>query len=124
MQIQGRRTSGTTFIKSLAAGLGLLAAATGAHAECNSYGCYDVYIEELYPEEGGGVWIKTTGNETLVNCTVNSGVYLRLQPSDGMKQMYALLLAAQLADKRVNLRVHGGSDNCIVAYVTLNRNSW
>jgi hypothetical protein len=83
-----------------------------------------VYIEELYPEAQGGAWIRTSGNETLANCTADSGVYLRLDPTPGFKEIYATLLAAQLSEKRVGLRISPGSNPCTVVYVTLNRDTW
>jgi hypothetical protein len=96
-----------------------------AHAECGASGCWGVYVEELYPEAQGGAWIRTSGNELLANCTADSGVYLRLSgTTPGYKEIYATLLAAQLADKRVNVRVNEGSNPCSIAYVTLNRNTW
>ena len=98
---------------------------SAAFAECGATGCWSVYVEELYPEANGGAWIKTSGNELLANCTANSGVYLRLSgTSAGFKELYATLLAAQLADKMVNIRVDEGSNPCTIAYVTLNRNNW
>jgi len=101
-----------------------LSLATTAFAECWSAGCYEVLIEELYPTAEGGVWIKTTGDETLANCTANSNVFLRLNASPGYKDIYSTLLAAMLAEKRVSLRVVEGSNPCTVSYVTLNRLSW
>lgn len=106
------------------AGLASLLLAAAAFAECSAAGCYDVLIEELYPTAEGGVWIKTTGNETLANCTANANVFLRLNVSAGYKDIYSTLLAAMLAEKRVSLRVVEGSNPCAVAYVTLNRTSW
>ena len=102
-------------------GLGMT---TLAVAECMSGGCYDVYVEELYPEASGGAWIKTSGNEALATCTVDSNVYLRLNATEGYKEIYATLLAAQLSDKRVNIRIVENSNHCRIAYVTLNRNNW
>lgn len=92
------------------------------HAECNGSGCWDVYVQELYPEAAGGAWIQTTGNEALANCTVDSGVFLRLSgTTPGYKEIYATLLAAQLADRKVHIRIHEGSNPCLIAYVRLNR---
>jgi hypothetical protein len=110
--------------RSLFAASVLLAIAPAAFPECSASGCWNVYIEELYPEANGGAWIKTSGTETLANCTVDSNIYLRLNPSAGFKEIYATLLAAQLADKRVSLRIVEGSSPCYVTYVTLNRNTW
>lgn len=104
--------------------LGLVSITTAAYAECSASGCWGVYIEELYPESQGGAWIKTSGDETLANCTVDGNVYLRLNDSPGFKAIYATLLAAQLADKKVSIRIAEGSAPCSVIYVTLNRNTW
>jgi hypothetical protein len=117
------RTTSKLFHRVLALVI-LLPLATAAFAECWSAGCYEVLIEELYPTAEGGVWIKTTGDETLANCTVNSNVFLRLNVSAGYKDIYSTLLAAMLAEKRVSLRIVEGSNPCAVAYVTLNRTSW
>jgi hypothetical protein len=112
------------FLHRVLALVASLPLATTAFAECSSAGCYDVLIEELYPTAEGGVWIKTTGDETLANCTANSNVFLRLNMSAGYKDIYSTLLAAMLAEKRVSLRIVEGSNPCAVAYVTLNRTSW
>lgn len=72
----------------------------------------------------GGAWVKTSGDETFANCTANSGVFLRLDVTAGYKEIYATLLAAQLADKRVSIRIAEGSNPCTITYVTLNRNNW
>ncbi len=95
-----------------------------AFPECNAYGCAEVYVEELYAEAQGGAWIRTSGDETLADCTPNSNVFLRLNASPGFKEIYATLLAAQLSDKKVFIRVVAGSNPCEIAYVTLNRHSW
>ena len=110
--------------RPLIVSLGLLCIASAAYAECSASGCWGVYVEELYPVAAGGAWIKTSGNETLANCTADSNVYLRLNDSPGFQAIYATLLAAQLSDKKVNIRIAEGSAPCSVAYVTLNRNSW
>jgi hypothetical protein len=110
--------------RSIWSTIGLLAASAAAYPECSAGGCYDVYVEELYPEASGGAWIKTSGNEALANCTVDSNVYLRLNQTEGFSQIYATLLAAQLSDKKVNIRIVEGSNPCRIGYVTLNRNYW
>ena len=108
----------------LSCSLGRLLLSPAACPECNSGGCTDVYVEELYPEASGGAWIKTSGNEALASCTVDSNVYLRLNATEGYKEIYATLLAAQLTDRRVNIRIVENSNPCRIAYVTLNRNTW
>ncbi|HEU5138250.1 MAG TPA: hypothetical protein VFU13_24100 [Steroidobacteraceae bacterium] len=114
-----------TFRRTLFVFFSAVVLAATASAECSATGCWSVHVEELYPEAGGGAWIRTSGNEMLANCTANSGVYLRLEGGEpGFKEIYATLLAAQLADKLVNIRIQEGSGNCRVLYVTLNRNTW
>lgn len=97
---------------------------SSALAECIPQGCYEVYVEELYPEAQGGAWIKTSGNELLANCTPQSNVFLRLNAGPGFDAIYAALLAAQLSEKKVSLRIAEGSNPCSVSYVTLNRTAW
>jgi hypothetical protein len=111
-------------VRAAAFTLGLIAMSAVAHSECSAMGCYGVYVEELYPEASGGAWIKTSGNEALASCTADSGVYLRLDATGGYKEIYATLLAAQLMDKKVNIRIVEGSNPCRIGYVTLNRNTW
>jgi hypothetical protein len=123
MQCKDIAKIGATSIKVLAA-MGLTMVTSVAVAECQAAGCYEVYVEELYPEAGGGAWIRTSGNEALANCTANSGVFLRLNATAGYKEIYATLLAAQLTEKKVNIRVNEGSVDCTISYVTLNRNTW
>jgi hypothetical protein len=110
--------------RKLIVAAGSMLLATAAVAECTAQGCFEVYIEELYPTAEGGVWVKTSGDETLANCTANSNVFLRLNVTAGYQDIYATLLAAQLADKRVSIRVAEGTNPCVISYVTLNRNSW
>lgn len=110
--------------RSLLMVFGLIGIAPAAYAECSASGCWDVYIEELYPEAQGGAWIRTSGNEALASCTADSNIYLRLNATPGFKEVYATLLAAQLSEKKVGIRIVEGSAPCSIAYVILNRNSW
>jgi hypothetical protein len=102
-----------------------LSAAGYAVAECITQGCWDVYVDEIYPEALGGAWIQTSGDESLANCTVSGNTFLRLDNTmAGYKEMYATLLAAQLAEKKVSVRIAEGSNPCKIWYVTMNRNRW
>lgn len=105
--------------------LGSLAICALVHADCGASGCWNVYVDEVYPEAQGGAWIKTSGDERLANCTADSGIYLRLSgTAAGFKEIYATLLAAQLSEKKVSIRITEGSNPCSITYVTLNRNNW
>lgn len=92
-----------------------------AAAECSATGCIG-YVEQLYIEADGGLWLQTTGNEQLANCVPNSGIFLRL-PGDAakFKEVYALLLSAQIADRQVFVRIAEGSNPCRILYVHMNR---
>ena len=52
-----------------------------ARSECDSFGCTG-YVEQLYVEANGSLWLQTSGNETFANCTPNSGMYLKLPGTD------------------------------------------
>jgi hypothetical protein len=91
-----------------------------SNAECSGGWCSDVYVEQLYSYAGdSSFWLRTTGTETLLNCTADSGVFLR--GAAASKELFALLLAAQLADKKVAVRIVEGSNPCAISYVTLDR---
>jgi hypothetical protein len=91
-----------------------------ARAECVTGSCTAVYVKQLYVEAGDQhFWLETTGNEAGLNCTPASGVLLKVPAPS--KQILALLLSAQMADKLVNVRVNELTNPCTVAYVTLDR---
>lgn len=91
-----------------------------ASADCASNGCWDVYIEQLYIRNSGKNLIQTSGDETKLNCNADSGKFLELPLSGNNKEMLSALLAAQMANKKVGLRIIENS-NCEVAYITLNQ---
>ena len=100
---------------------GLLIAGA-AYAECSTQGCSDVYVNELYMTHTAGFYIQTSGTETLAGCTPDSGVFLYVPGAlPRMKELYATLLAAQLAEKKVFIRILEGSNPCTVEYVRLAR---
>jgi hypothetical protein len=91
-----------------------------AAAECNSAGCSG-YVDEIYMDVDG-LWLQTSGNETLANCTPNSGVFLRLSGSSArFKEMYAMLQTAQVAGWQVFVRINDGSNPCTIQYIRLAR---
>ena len=108
-------------LKAIAVGACLFFASFIATAECVMGGCTG-YVEQLYIEADGGLWLQTSGNETLAGCTADSNIFLRL-PGDApkFKEVYALLLAAQLADRPVFVRLATGSNPCRILYVYMNR---
>lgn len=49
-----------------------------AWAECNNTGCWNVYVDQIYVRASGNNLIQTSGNETLLNCTADSGIFLEI----------------------------------------------
>jgi hypothetical protein len=93
-----------------------------ANADCSATGCYNVLLDQIQMTSTGNVWIQTSGTETLADCTPDSGIFLQVPVSNThMKEIYSMLLAAQLADKFVNIIVNQGTSPCTVSYVTLSR---
>ncbi|MFT5594556.1 MAG: hypothetical protein ACI8SR_002947 [Oceanicoccus sp.] len=89
-------------------------------AECASTGCTDVSIDMLYVTTSGVVYINTSGDEKLLGCAAESGVFTTLMMgSDGSNAVFSTLLAAQASGKNVSVRTQDGSQGCNVLYVTL-----
>jgi len=91
-------------------------------AGCNDRGCSSK-IARLYLSSfnGGSVFIKPADNARgVVGCTLFENTYLTLEKTHSLfDEIYSTLLAAQIADKRVFVRIANGSANCKVSYVTI-----
>jgi hypothetical protein len=93
-----------------------------AFADCGGEYCHDVYVDQLYVEASGGIWLQTSGTETALSCTPDSNIFLRLaNGNEGLKNIYAALLAAQTAGLKVHVRIVGGSSPCAISYVLVDR---
>ncbi|MCH2157279.1 MAG: hypothetical protein MK096_00675 [Oleiphilaceae bacterium] len=92
-------------------------------ADCEGTSCSNVYVDMLYARAYGDVSIGTSGTETGLTCSPKSDVYLRLLYSDVSSDLvYSTLLAAQMANKLVNIKVAADSTGeCKVLYVKLAR---
>lgn len=105
-------------------GLALIVGSSSVFAadECTTWGCISS-ISELYVNAEGSIIVGTPLDEKLANCTPVSGVFFTLNPSAGnAKEIYSALLAAYMSDKKVQLRIVEGSDQCELSYVRLNSN--
>jgi hypothetical protein len=99
-----------------------------AHADdCVSIGdgtgaCMNTQVALIYVESGagnpGGAYLKTVGAMTALPCTLDGG-FVRLPASaSNYKGTYATLLAAQLAQRTIDVRVSkDASAMCQIAYV-------
>lgn len=91
-------------------------------AECVPHICSDVFVERLYPNENGLVYVATSGSEAALNCNAVSGEYVSFNLADPAGEaFYSTLLAAQLANKKVSLRIADESEGCLVQYITINK---
>lgn len=98
-------------------GLLLTLAAQPANAECSATGCENARILQLYTEANGNIYVQLSGTMSNLNCTRVSGVYVTLQPIGRFKEIYATLLATQIADRTLHVRINDGSAGCTIAYV-------
>lgn len=95
---------------------------TSVWAACGGIRCEQVYVDRLYPSTSGSIYIGTSGDEKNLACSPNGGVYLTLSPTDpNADHIYSTLLAAQLAGKKVHIRVSENSTGCGIVYMTLDR---
>lgn len=92
-----------------------------ANAECSAAGCYNVNVTEVYMNTlAAGFYVQTSGNESLANCTAVSGLLLYVPESiPHFKEIYSILLAAQLSGKSTTIVIHQGTDPCAISYVRL-----
>lgn len=105
--------------KGLAACLLCTMAANTALADCNSNSCQSVLITSLYTRADGGAYITVGGNMAALNCTLYGGTYLTLPTASArFKEIYATLLAHQLSNQPVTVRIDETSNGCTVAYIT------
>ncbi len=100
--------------------IGMCCSASYSWSDCSGVSCTDVYVEELYIRQSGKNLVKTTGDETKLSCNPDSGVYLEVPETSNKNDMMSVLLAAQMADKKVRFRILENS-NCEILYLTLKR---
>jgi hypothetical protein len=98
----------------------LMAFAAGAsHAECASYYCQEAQILSLYTTAVGDVYVRISGTTANLDCTLLEGVFLTLPASSPrFKEIYASMLATQLAERTMTFRIDIGSNGCTISYIT------
>lgn len=107
-------------IKTLARTAALACSLIGsvASADCISYVCDQSQILALYTRADGGACLQISGNTSVLTCSLVGGLYVRIpryQPR--FKEIYASLLAYQLADRPVTVRMEDGVTDCTVSYI-------
>ena len=90
-----------------------------ALAECSDVYCDDVSVLKMQVNSYDSVvWVQTTGTESNLNCTPNSGVYLWLDTSTvGGKNVYSALLAYKMSGQNMGVRLEENSNPCKILYV-------
>jgi hypothetical protein len=92
-----------------------------SNAECVPTACIGL-VDQVYVEANGDLYVQTSGNETLANCTPNSGLYLYLAGgATKFKEIYAMLMSAQALGWQVTLRIVDGSNPCTISWASVNR---
>jgi hypothetical protein len=97
-------------------GCALVLAAQLAGAECTAPSCVNARVLQLYTEANGNVYVQLSGTMSNLNCTLTSGFVTLLATGSRFKEIYGSLLAAQLADRPVTVRINEGSAGCTIAY--------
>ncbi|MEJ6472918.1 hypothetical protein [Pseudoalteromonas piscicida] len=91
-------------------------------ATCSGVRCESVEVKRLYIKQDGEVLIGTYDDEKKLSCSPVVGVYLSLSVAEpGGKAQYSTLLAAQLAGKKVSIRIAEGSSRCKIEYLVLDK---
>ena len=87
--------------------------------ECKSWGCIST-LSEVYVTALSDIRIATPLDETLANCAPVSDKYFTIkQGAPNYEAMYSTVLAAYMADKKIQLRVKEGSSDCELSYIRL-----
>ena len=95
-----------------------LAGAGNAYADCSGVACSNVKITAVYVDGVASNWLSTSGTETNLSCTPDSGTLLKLNPSAVKSDwLYSLTLSAYLTQQTVFVRTNV-SGPCEVVYVS------
>lgn len=102
--------------------LAVVAVSNTSWATCSAHRCENVDVDRIYIKKDGEVFVGTSGDEKLLNCSAVSGVYATFSLVDpGGQAYYSALLAAQMAGKKVGIRIVENSNNCSIQYITVDK---
>lgn len=100
----------------------MLAAPLG-YAGCVDRSCMGIGIEvvkSVYPSSTGDIYLEAPDDKTTLNCTLKEGQYMVLQSDHPLfREIYSTVLSALTSNKRLQVRIVEGSDNCQVSYVRM-----
>ena len=115
-------------MKSIFLALGFLAVlvsagalfSTPVSAGCSTDRCINE-VDALFIS-ATGVRLTTEGDESSLNCTLQSGLYLTLGLSHpNYDALVAMLITAYQTHEIINIRIVENTPNCEVSYVLVNR---
>ena len=99
----------------------LLFSSTVLAATCETNYCVGK-VKTIYPSGPHGVvYLKSEGDMSQLNCNLKDNKYITLKPTNGMfKEIYSMLLAVQMAQKNVTMRIVENSPDCELIYTRTN----
>lgn len=109
-------------LKTITISLAAMAASGAAMADqCYTWGCITT-LKDVLAYESGNIIVRADENTTVVNCgatqTNAASKTFRINgTSVGVDRMYASLLSAKTAEKRIKIRVNEGTNECYLQYV-------
>lgn len=108
-------------LQSYTALYGLYGLATTSLAACQASTCSDVNVSTLFLRNDGDIFINTSDDErNLSTCAPQGDISLLLKNDHhNKKEIYATLLAAQIAAKKVRIRIVDDVSPCQVSYITI-----
>lgn len=92
-----------------------------AFADCNSVACWDETIDLVYPHSNGTVYVKFSGDQPPLDCTLHSGRFFVFDGSDAHADyFYSALLRAHAKGEPVHrIKADPGTEICTLTYVQL-----
>jgi len=90
---------------------------TGLYAGCVTGWCSDVEITRIYISASGTINVKTSGDQTALDCTsAGSNTYLEIPNTGTQNALYSFFLTAKTTKSKVLVRIVEGSTGCQIAY--------
>ncbi len=87
---------------------------------CQSKGCIGI-VGSIYVRNDGVVKIKAPdgANTSSLNCTLTGGYFSLKESHSRFKEIYSMVLSAQISQKNVYLRAIENSSDCEVYYAVI-----
>ncbi|USD19803.1 hypothetical protein MJO52_11995 [Microbulbifer variabilis] len=107
-------------MKKLISLMGLSLISGMAFAECTVGVCSNVEVDRVYATVGNTVYVGTTGDERNLGCGAVADVYGKLDMTNpSADAVYSAILAAQMAKKKIIMKVDENVAGCPISYVVV-----